>query len=76
MCMYTVKRENLASIKFGENEKNGYELILAKFKFVVVAICTRVWVLRITSCAKFNLAIFSIHQIAKLKPSPNFPAIR
>ena len=29
----TVKRENLAGIKFGEMAKKGYILILAKFKF-------------------------------------------
>ena len=35
--------------KFGGNKKNGYELILAKFKLGAVAICARMWVLRITS---------------------------
>ena len=42
--------------RVGKLGKNGYELILAKFKFGAVAICARVRVLRITSCAKFNLA--------------------
>ena len=30
---FTVYQENLAGIKFGEMEKKGYILILAKFKF-------------------------------------------
>ena len=56
---YTIQRENLASIKSGENEKKpGHELISEKFKFGAVAISVRVWVLRVTSCAKLNLPIF------------------
>ena len=40
MCVQSVRkyvgtewRENLASITFGEDERNGYELISAQFKF-------------------------------------------
>ena len=34
-CLYicTVYRENVAGIKFGEMAKNGYKLILVRFKF-------------------------------------------